>query len=168
MKLDISNCELSGNQLIIDIQPEYIDKLKKIVESDNLKEFTIDYKFGKRSLDANAALWVTLDKMAKVLHTTKEELYLEMLKRYGVFTFAVIPHKAVYRFKNEFKTAEEIGEVEINGKVGVQFKCYYGSSQYDKAEFSRLLDGVITDAKEIGVEFISKADRDYFVENLEV
>ena len=26
----------------------------------------------------------------------------------------------------------------------------------------------LTDAKEIGVEFISKADRDYFVENWEV
>lgn len=34
-----------------------------------------------------------------------------------------------------------------------------GSSTYNSKEFSVLLDGVISEAKEIGVEYISEADK---------
>ena len=35
----------------------------------------------KRSLDANAYAWVLMSKLAEVLHTSKEEVYEEMLRR---------------------------------------------------------------------------------------
>ena len=110
----------------------------------------------KRSLDANSALWKMLSMMADVLNTNKDDLYLEMLSRYGVFTHVVVKPNDVERLKQEWKTVRVLGEVTINGKTGIQLQCYFGSSTYDSKEFATLLDGVISEAKEIGVDFISR------------
>lgn len=137
-----------------EVVQEFILGLKDKAYSCEIKEFK-----PKRSLDANTALWEMLSKMAAVLHTTKDELYLEVLERYGVFTHIVVKPNVVDRVKKEWKTVRELGEVTINGKTGVQLQCYFGSSTYDSKEFSVLLDGVIQEAKEIGVEFISKEEQ---------
>lgn len=112
-----------------------------------------------RSLNANAALWQLLGEMAAKLRTSKDELYLEMLSRYGVFTHIVVKTNVVDRVKGEWRTVRELGEVTVNGKTGVQLQCYFGSSTYDTEEFTRLLDGVIGEAKELGITLISDADR---------
>lgn len=113
----------------------------------------------KRSLDANAALWKMLSMMADVLHTTKDELYLEVLDRYGVFTHIVVKPNVVDRVKQEWKTVRELGEVTINGKTGIQMQCFFGSSSYDSKEFSTLLDGVIQEAALLGIDFISREEQ---------
>ena len=125
----------------------------------NKFELIIEKRKKKRSLDANAALWEMLTKMAAVLRTTKDELYLEMLDRYGVFTHIVVKPNVVERVISEWKTVRELGEVTINGKTGIQLQCFFGSSTYDSKEFSVLLDGVISEAKEIGVPFISSEEK---------
>ena len=119
----------------------------------------VDKERKKRSLDANAALWKMLSMMADKLKTTKDDLYLEMLDRYGVFTFIVVKPNIVNRVKEEWKTVRELGEVTINGKTGIQLQCYFGSSTYNSKEFSVLLDGVIQEAKELDIDFISKEDQ---------
>lgn len=109
-------------------------------------------KFRKRrSLDANAYLWVLLSKMANVLHKDKWEVYLDMLARYGVFTHIIVKPNVVDKVKAEWRAAVELGSVKVNGKEGTQLQCYFGSSTYDSKEMSVLLDGVITEAKELGI-----------------
>ena len=41
---------------------------------------------------------------------------------------------------------------DVNGRKAVQLLCYYGSSTYDTKEFSVLLDGVIEDMKDLGLQ----------------
>lgn len=106
----------------------------------------------KRSLNANAYLWALLDKMAAVLHTDKDKVYLMMLERYGVFTHLCVHPQAVERIQSEWRACRELGEVTINGKPAVQLQCYYGSSTYDTAEMARLLDGVVEECRELGIE----------------
>lgn len=43
-------------------------------------------------------------------------------------------------------------------------QVFPGSSTYDSKEFSVLLDGVIQDAKEQGVDFLSEADKALLLE----
>lgn len=62
-------------------------------------------------------MWVLLDKIAAVLNTDKESVYLDMLERYGVFTLVVVRPEAVDRMKAEWKTVKEIGPVEIGGEA---------------------------------------------------
>jgi hypothetical protein len=133
----------------------------ELIRKANEKPYTVEIEpeKKKRSKDANSALWEMLTKMAEVLHTTKDELYLEVLDRYGVSTFIVVKPNAVAKVKAEWKTVRELGEVTINGKTGIQLQCFFGSSTYDSKEFSVLLDGVISEAKEIDVPFISSEEQ---------
>jgi hypothetical protein len=133
------------------IQAE-IEELKVIVAQG--KELSVEVKQyrHKRSLDANAYLWVILNQMASILHTTKDELYIEVLQRYGQFTHVVVKPNAVEKFKQEWKLIKELGEVTINGQTGMQLQCYFGSSIYDTKEMSTLIDGVVQEAKGMGID----------------
>ena len=74
-----------------------------------------------------------------------------MLKRYGKFDYVIVKEKAVEAMKRQWRELEEVGEISVNGQKAVQLLCYYGSSTYDTKEFSVLLDGVISEMKEIGL-----------------
>ena len=158
------NGDYEINLVISKQQQNNIEALNELLSNDKIKEVKIGNKRKKRSLDANAALWKMLSMMADKLHTTKDELYLEMLDRYGVFTFIVVKPNVVDRVKEEWKTVRELGEVTINGKTGIQLQCFFGSSTYDSKEFSVLLEGVIEEAAGLGISFISKQDQLLMIE----
>ncbi len=142
-----------------------VGKLQKAVNSG--KEVTVEVKIkrNKRSLDANAFLWQVLADMAEKLHTSKEELYRIMLERYGVFTHYVVKPSAVDRVKSTFEVVRVIGDVTVNGQTGIQLQVYYGSSTYNAKEFSVLLDGVLSEAAEMGLEYISESDKALLLDN---
>lgn len=106
----------------------------------------------KRSLDANAYMWILLQKIAEVIHTDKWSVYLEMLGRYGIFTHIIVKPHMVDKVKAEWRTVKELGEVNVNGTTGIQLQCYFGSSTYDSKEMSVLIDGVVSEAKELRIE----------------
>ena len=150
----ISNDFVSGETLITfsvnentTVLPEY----EKLKNCKKLRIKAVQYR-EKRSLDANAYLWVLLQKIAEVLRTDKWSVYLQMLKRYGQFTYIVVKPGAVEAVKKQWRECEEIGEIDVNGTKAVQMLCYYGSSTYDTKDFSILLDGVISECKELGIE----------------
>ena len=158
---NIISFEVTDNKYLLG---NIIDEMKQLIQ--NGKElFNLEVKpyRKKRSIDANATLWLLLNVMAEKLHTTKDELYIEMLDRYGVFTHIVVKPNVVERVKQEWRTVRVLGEVTINGKAGIQLQCYFGSSTYDSKEFSVLLDGVIEEAKELGIEFISREERNLMI-----
>lgn len=121
----------------------------------------------KRSLNANGLLWQCLDKIADALHTDKWNIYLMMLKRYGKFTYVIVPDGAVERMKTMWRELEVVGEVDVNGRQATQLLCYYGSSTYDTKEFSRLLDGVISEMQEMGIPTPMQEDLDRALKNWE-
>ena len=137
-------------------------KPKEIVEwlfgQDREKLFDITEHKEKRSRDANALLWACLGEIAGALRSDKWTVYLQMLKRYGKYTYICVKPKVVEAVKRQWRECEEIGRVNINGQEAVQMLCYFGSSTYDSKEFSILLDGVISEMKEMGID--TPADRE--------
>jgi hypothetical protein len=129
------------------IYPEFI----KIKDIQKLK-ITVQQFREKRSLDANAYLWVMLQKMAEPLLSDKWSMYLQMLKKYGQFTYIVVKSAAVEAVKKQWRECEEIGEIDVNGTKAVQMLCYYGSSTYDTKEMAVLIDGVVSECQELGIE----------------
>lgn len=121
----------------------------------------------KRSLNANALLWQCLDKIADELYTDKWEVYLHMLKRYGKFTYAIVPDGAVEKMRSMWRELEVVGKVDVNGRKATQILCYYGSSTYDTKEFSRLLDGVISEMQEMDIPTPEQEDLDRALRNWE-
>lgn len=145
--------EAGGVELVLSCttKPD-ISVLKEVVAKDKLLTVEVKQYRQKRSLDSNAYLWVLLSKMADKLHTTKDELYLQVLERYGVFTHIVVKPHVVERVKAEWRTVRELGEVTINGQTGIQLQCFFGSSTYNSKEMATLIDGVVSECKEMGLE----------------
>lgn len=109
----------------------------------------------KRSLSANGLLWACINDMANVLRVPKEDLYLEMLRRYGQVEYLVVKEDAFESLRNVFKIVEKVSEVKVVGKrdsKAVQVKCWLGSHTYDSKEMSVLIDGVIGEMKELGLQ----------------
>lgn len=113
---------------------------------------TIKEYRNRRSLSANGYMWKLLSEIAQAIGSDKDAVYLEMLRRYGKFTYAIVNPAAAEELKRRWRTADELEEVTVNGKRGVQLRLYYGSSTYDTKEMSVLLDGIVSECRELGIE----------------
>lgn len=143
------------------------ERLTAAVAKEKTLEVQIAVKRKKRSLTANAALWAMLQDLAVVLKTTAWELYLDALRKYGFFEDLAVVPQAAPRLMAMYRIAEPTGDVVYGsrGRMDI-YRCWRGSSQYNSAEFAHLLDMVIAEAKEQGVDYISDADKDLLMDDL--
>lgn len=103
-----------------------------------------------RSLNANAYAWKLIGEIADIMRAGKDEVYLFMLKRYGQSELiSVLSHVPI---GNYVKYYEEAGESKLNGKMFKHYRVYKGSSEFDTREMSILIDGVVSEAKELGIQ----------------
>lgn len=122
------------------------------------KIFTCDIKEKreKRSLDANSYAWVLMDKIAKEIKSSKEEVYLRMLERYGVFVYISVSEIAINSLRKTFRIVYPRGTVveDMDGITCIlrRCQCYVGSSKYDTKEMSDFIDGIVSEAQELGIE----------------
>lgn len=104
----------------------------------------------RRSLNANAYAWKLIGEIADIMRAGKDEVYLFMLKRYGQSELiSVLSHVPI---GNYVKYYEEAGESKLNGKMFKHYRVYKGSSEFDTREMSILIDGVVSEAKELGIQ----------------
>jgi hypothetical protein len=110
----------------------------------------------RRSLDANAYCFVLLDKLAEALHEPKESLYRGYIKEIGGNSEVVcVLDSAVDKLRqgwerNGLGWQTDTMPSKIDGCTNVIL--YYGSSTYDTAQMSRLIDLIIQDCKACGIE----------------
>lgn len=110
----------------------------------------IDKYREKRSLNANNYAWKLLTEIGNLIRKSKEEVYFMMLQDYGQSEMiSVLAHINIGDF---VKYYEEAGESTLNGKLFKHYKVYKGSSEFDKREMSIFLDGVVAEAKELGIQ----------------
>ena len=131
----------------VEADPEALEKYQGKELEISVKQYR-----KKRSIDANACLWGCLGKIADALHMDNWSVYLFMLKRYGKFTHIMVVPEAVEAMQLQWRETTVVGETYHDGKKMVEMICFFGSSTYDSKEFSRLLDGVISDMKELHLE----------------
>ena len=132
--------------LFEDFRSSY-DELKEVVIDAELKKFRV-----RRSLNSNAYAWTLISKIADVLRSGKDEVYLKMLKRYGQSQIISVVDKGAGLFKRTVKYYEECGESLLNGKVFIHIKVFTGSSEFDTREMAIFIDGIVSEAKELGIE----------------
>lgn len=137
-----------------------LEKLESYIANGKTLTVEIKLKRAHRSVDANSCMWAMLRSMAAELKTTDRELYLVELEKYGVCDYITCPEEAVDRIKQVYRLVLDRGWVFVAGNKVKVLQVFPGSSTYSSKEFSVLLDGVINDAKELGVDYISQADKD--------
>ena len=126
------------------------DIIQWLFAQDRDKVFEIKEHREKRSLTANAYAWALIGKIADVLRTSKDEVYLLMLKRYG--QSEVVSVLSFIDVSGYFKYYEKIGSGTVQGKEFTHYRVYKGSSEYDSKEMAILIDGIISEAKELDIE----------------
>jgi len=103
----------------------------------------------KRSLSANAYAWVLIGKIADKLRAGKDEVYLKLLKRYGQSEFVSV--LSDINVSGYFKYYEAVANATIQGKEFTHYKVYKGSSEFSTEEMAIFIDGIVSEAKEMGI-----------------
>lgn len=129
------------------------------------KKYEITEYHEKRSLSANAYAWVLINKIADVLRKSKEEIYFQMLKDYGQSEFVSV--RSEIDVRGYFKYFEEYGKGHVQGREFTHYKIYKGSSEYNSKEMAILIDGIIQEAQNLGIETITPAEKERLLKEIE-
>lgn len=117
----------------------------------------IEKKRAKRSLDANAYLWVLIGKLGEKLYRSDLEIYRELIRDNGVFQIVPIREDAIETWVKNWEknragwVCDDLGECK-NTKGYHNIKCYFGTSSYDAKQMSRIIDAVVEECKSQGIQ----------------
>jgi hypothetical protein len=134
----------------------------KVSNPDGIAELEGDLKMTltrwreKRSLNANRYAWALINEIANVNRASKDEVYVEMLKHYGQSQMvSVLKSVDVSRY---FKYYEPVATVTLQGKEFTHYRVYIGSSEYDTREMAVFIDGIVSEAKELGIDTMTPSE----------
>lgn len=138
--------------LTFEINEKPTEEINYIKDCSKLNISVKEFK-KKRSLDSNAYSWVLMTKIAECIGSSKEEVYEEMLQKYGYLAqdedgYIVITLK-------ESIDIQKIGGhwkfYKGNGKFN-SYLAIKGSSEYDTSEMAHFINQIVLEAKELGIE----------------
>ncbi len=136
------------------VAPENSYAVKTIIKDEALQgNISVEVKKYRkpRTLDQNALLWAIETKIAHVLKTTPKEVHKSNLLDYGVkIGEAIMRQELAEKWcKNNYCTI--INAYKKKGVNLAKIAIYKGSSEYTTEEFSRLVDGVLEECKQLGI-----------------
>lgn len=133
------------------------------LDADTEYVMTIDKVRRKRSLDANAYFWVLADKLATAQGLPgTTEIYHRYIKEIGGNReFVCVKQEAADKLcagweRSGLGWLTERFPSKVDGCVNVIL--YYGSSTYDTAQMSRLIDLIVQDCKALDIETATPAE----------
>lgn len=151
---DFSMTFAGKQRLTFELDGDFREQFDQLKESD--VELTVKRFRQKRSLDANAYAWVIIDKIAQRMRMTKVDVYRDHIRHIGGVSETVcVQDRAVDKLceawsKNGIGWQTETFPSKIPGCTNVTL--YYGSSTYDTAQMSALIDALVQSCKALGIE----------------
>lgn len=142
---------------------KYMDKPKLDIEIKVHRE--------RRSLDANAYFHVLVGKIAEALTISKARCKNILIGRYGQPEILENEQPAILKsnipvvdmLEQEMLHCIAIGGKQENGRDITFYKVMRGSHTYNTYEMSKLIDGTVADAKELGIETMTPAELERMV-----
>lgn len=143
----------------------------KLVENEPLdKLWDIKEHKAKRSLNQNSYYWALLAKVAEKSSISRNRCHNEMLASYGQDEY--VDDRLVYvTIPDNEKAEREAMEAEtyhlrptssvMDGNDGMLYRVWVmlrGSHTYNTAEMRRLLEGMIDEAKQLGIETLPEEE----------
>lgn len=123
--------------------------IQYLVEQDENKQFKIEEYKKKRNLNQNAKYWKLINELALKLKIGVEELHKQMLRDYSVRYEILVPSD--YEIRGiEYYDAKS--KIKKGDKEFYVYHIYTPSHELKTDEFAILLDGLIQECKEQGIE----------------
>lgn len=113
----------------------------------------------KRSLDSNSFCWKICTEIANVVGNTKEDVYRDAIGHVGVYDILQFTeYEAMERFKAKWRTNGEGWLTKTLDKEKRILMAYYGSSSYDTKEMSVLVDFLVRQADDLGIQVLTREE----------
>ena len=165
---------MEGGCIMIRPEREDLGQALALIRSHKNKLYQLEVKEHrkKRSLDANQKMWALINEMSTIIRLTPEEIYQGYIPDVGN-NFRVYPVKPeeINQAAEEWcdghlgRMVEDMGACRIRDLRGYHnVRFYKGSSEYDVPTFQRLLDLVIQDCRNLGIETMSERERSLLME----
>ena len=129
---------------------------------DGLKDkdldITAEVHKERRSKDANAYFHLLLNKIARLQSLSDDQVKRMLVTEYGALATdgdgdaiaLVLP--STFNVEAIYKYVKVIGEMERGGKLCYQYAIYKETHTLNTAEMSKLIEGTIYEAKQLGIE----------------
>lgn len=144
------------------VKPERQDLGKAMAyvrkHKDRLYDLEIKEHREKRSLDANAYAWVLIHKLAVAEARPPLEVYRDAVRDVGNNYVPMCIREVDLERQRKMWESNGIGWQCVDMGAAQNVKncrtvfAYYGSSEFDTAQMSRLIDSLIQDCKALGIE----------------
>lgn len=124
------------------------------------KDEEIYTKKKKRSKNANAYFWELLQQLCELMNLDVIEQYKERVKGLGIFRQWEIDTKNVPTFIKMWEDKGIAWFCDIVDEIGDKtiINAYYGSSSYNSTQMSRLIDNLVQDCEEVGIQTMSNEE----------
>ena len=164
----IESARMAGNELILTTKDA---EARRLAYDFKAGEYELKKTTKKRSLDANAYCWTLASQIAEVVRMPKEDIYRRNIREVNVYTPLPIKAEAVPEFRRVW-AHKGIGwfvDVVDDSKLPGYKLCfaYHGSSCYDTAQMSRLIDSLMQDAQSVGIETIGEREKSLLLDGWE-
>lgn len=155
--IDFSTSRNGKQRILIEIDQDFTEGFDALHEGD--VNLSIKKWRNTRSLDANAYFHALVSQIAECLGQTPEEVKRLLAVDYGVVgTYVQIPAEAdISKFYPYFRMIKE--ETNPKGNRIAVYALYKHTSDMDSKEFSRLLEGTIIEAKALGIDTDTPAQK---------
>lgn len=149
-----------GAILTIALPLMYAKDLERLVRRFKCgNEYELKQVHKKRSLNSNSYLWILCDEIAKVIHSTKDEVYKTLIARKGWYVELQFKNEEVMDAFRQNWQQNGLGFVTrtVDKQLCIMH-CYYGSSRYPQDRMNVLLDEAVQEAKSLGIETLTPAE----------
>ena len=150
---------LEGGWLMVKPEKADLGKAMALVRKHRDKLYNLEVKEHrkKRSLDANSYAWVLIHKLAEATRMTPVEVYREAIRNVGNnATPLCVREQDVDKIIKSWErnglgwVVDNLGMSQVRGCRNLL--AYHGSSTYDTAQMSRLIDNLVQDRKALDIE----------------
>lgn len=132
-----------------------VGEANDLLQKKKRVEVKLDAIKQKRSLNANAYAWVLIDRIASALSIDKVEVYRDAIRDIGGNSDVImVANDAVDKLRSVWEARGTGWTVEVTDQADAvsTVLLHYGSSTYDTKQMTLLIDHLVQDAKELGIE----------------
>lgn len=152
--MKIENARMQGETLTLTVP---VWEARRFMQGFKPGEYEIRPAKKRRSLDANAYAWKLINDIALAVRETPETVYREALKNVPNICEVVCIEDRAADSMIRLWTRDHIGRRVEREQSAKNDGCsilwlYYGSSDFDTRQMTMLIDGLIQDARALGIE----------------